>query len=66
MAHVCSNEPPAADEQSVREMEKVCRRAEDALSSARERIATWQGSKGELLAELVHGRSMIDSSSNRT
>lgn len=30
--------------------------------SARERIATWQGSKGELLAELVHGRSMIDSS----
>ena len=30
--------------------------------SARERIATWQGSKGALLAELVHGRSMIDSS----
>lgn len=29
---------------------------------SRERIATWQGSKGELLAELVHGRSMIDSS----
>ena len=28
MAHVRSNEPPAADEQSVREMEKVCRRAE--------------------------------------
>lgn len=30
--------------------------------SARERIATWQGSKGELLADLVEGRSMIDSS----
>lgn len=30
--------------------------------SARERIATWEGSKGELLAELVSGRSRIDSS----
>ena len=30
--------------------------------SARERIATWDGSKGELLGELVSGRSRIDSS----
>ena len=30
--------------------------------SARERIATWDGSKGELLGELLGGRSRIDSS----
>ncbi|WP_291080646.1 DUF3375 domain-containing protein [Dietzia sp. UBA5065] len=30
--------------------------------SARERIATWEGNKGELLEELVTGRSRIDSS----
>ncbi|PAY22177.1 hypothetical protein CEY15_15030 [Dietzia natronolimnaea] len=30
--------------------------------SARERIATWEGSKGDLLEELVSGRSRIDSS----
>ncbi len=30
--------------------------------AARERIATWQGSKGDLLADLVGGRADIDSS----
>lgn len=42
-----------------REVEEKFR---DLDRSARERIATWDGSKGELLAELVSGRSRIDSS----
>ena len=63
MAHVRSNEPPAADEQSVREMEKVCRRAEDALSSARERIesdisAATPPESEQIAAAQTEGRSL--------
>ena len=63
MAHVRSNEPPAVDEQSVREMEKVCRRAEDALSSARERIesdisAATPPESEQIAAAQTEGRSL--------
>lgn len=63
MAHVRSSEIPAADEQSVREMEKVCRRAEDALSSARERIesdisAATPSESEQTAAAQAEGRSL--------